>query len=1144
MMKRIFGAVLALALAASFFTLFTFDAHAASDMRASNACVEMIKDTEGFRAIPYWDYSQWTVGFGTTCPADRLDEYKQYGIPVEDANALLYEQLATFEKAVNKFADKYGLTLTQNQFDALVSFTYNLGGSMLGKESNTIVKAILSGATGNDLIYAFSVYCMAGGEFLPGLMRRRMAEANLFMNGVYSEYAPASYCYVLYNANGGVRDSSAQGYDANMPATPMSRPTRDGYTFVGWYTAPEGGIKITSLDETTHGMTLYAHWQISETEAEEPTDPTTGINVIVVSAAVNVRCGPGVGYGIVTNVFASDRLTIIGTTEVDGVLWGQFSEGWICLEHTNYFEIVAPDTEEEEIRTWQVPILATVVDANGIIVYNGPHTTYPQLKTLQRDTQIMLHEIMLFAGSEWARCDAGWVQLNSKLVIHDENKLAHNFTATTTVQVIVRSGPGVSNDKVTTLSKGTSHTVYAIVVVDNAAWGRVSKGWIHLENTDFDAGKLDYYQNHAYADWYVVTEATCVTPGQERHNCQHCDYYELRDTQLGDHSYGEWYTVEEASCVSDGMEQRDCLYCDEHQTREIGKTGHEMSDWATILEPTCTQPGTEQRTCPICGLQETREVALLGHSFGAWYETKAPTAEENGEERRDCQNCEHYETRTTVLSEHNFGQWYVVTEPTCTENGQERRDCQDCDHYQVRELEATGHSIGQWYVGQAPTCTEVGQERRDCAHCDYFESRELEATGHSVGQWYVSQEPTCTELGQERRDCEHCDYNEVRELDALGHSFGDWYETIAPTISDYGQERRDCAHCDAYETRDTDKLPEITITRIYATVTCSSLRIRSGPGTGYTAVGILPHGAVVEILEIRTVGTDEWGRTEKGWICLTGLTKLHYVEEVHSAHTYGDWTTQKEATCTETGLLRRDCTGCSHYETQTIPVTDHNFGEWYSVKEATATDYGEERRDCTGCSHYETRQTDKLTVITKLYATITCAKLSIREGAGTGYTRLGFYNEGEVVEILEQTQVGDMTWGRTEKGWICLTDYTTLEEVEEPVNHIHSYGDWYVTKEATTSDYGEERRDCACGHYETRQTEKLVTRTYATITCAKLSIREGAGTGFTRLGFYDRGDVVEILEQVQVGNMTWGRTEKGWICLTGYTILKTVTEKP
>jgi uncharacterized protein YgiM (DUF1202 family) len=240
--------------------------------------------------------------------------------------------------------------------------------------------------------------------------------------------------------------------------------------------------------------------------------------------------------------------------------------------------------------------------------------------------------------------------------------------------------------------------------------------------------------------------------------------------------------------------------------------------------------------------------------------------------------------------------------------------------------------------------------------------------------------------------------------------------------------------------------------------------------------------------------------------------------------------------------MRRDC-ACGHYETKAIPATGHRFGQWYTVREATTEQTGLERRDCP-CGHYETRETPKLTITVKIYATITCDALSIRAGAGTGYTRLGYYYKGDKVEILEQKKVGTDSWGRTAKGWICLTGYTTLEEVREGTEHTHSYGAWYVTKAATTKEPGQERRDCACGHYETREIPKLppVTRVYATITCSSLSIRTGAGTGYSCVGFYYQGETVEILEQKKVGTNTWGRTEKGWICLTGYTTLKTITE--
>lgn len=979
MKKRLFGALFAVTLLLSFFAMFAVDAHAATDLKASKDCVLMIQGSEGFRAIPYWDYSQWTVGYGTECPAEHLERYKKEGIPVEEANALFMQHLVRFENAVNKFMTKHSLNLTQQQFDALVSFTYNLGTSSLNKTSYTIVDAVLNAETENELIYAFSIYCMAGGEFQPGLMRRRLAEANMFLNGEYSEYAPESYMYVFYDANGGVRDASAQGYDANLAAVPLSRPTRDGYVFVGWYTEPEGGVKITSLDETTAGLTLYAHWEEGVTVPQIPLDPSAWMQVRVVGSAVHVRTGPGMNYGITDTLHAGDVLTITGTTRANGLLWGMFEGGWVCLSHTNYFELVPPgDTVPDGALPVTLPAYATVVSTSGTNIHKGPHSTYPQSGKLTEGTVIYVEEYYCLAGEEWIRCQEGWIRLNSKLFFHDESKLAHNFTATVTEKkVYVRSGAGQDFSKEATLEKDDKVMVYAIVYVDGTPWGRVASGWVDLTATNFDEAKLSQYKDHVFGEWNTIIAATCTTPGQERRNCAYCELSETRETGLGDHVFDAWQVT---------------------------------------AEPNCTEAGQEQRSCTLCQQIQVRLIDAPGHSFTPWYETKAPTAEEFGQEQRDCQVCGHSEIRQILPTEHSFGPWEVI---------------------------------------QAPTCTEPGLERRQCINCEHTEEREVEATGHHFGQWY---------------------------------------ESIAPTLDEYGQERRDCENCDHFETRQLDKLPIPTVIRTYAIITTDVLRVRSGPGTGYRQVGKYYKGDRVEIFEIEAVGTNEWGRTEDGWICLTDYTELEYVEEgPHTQHTYGEWYIETDATCTEPGVRRRDCTVCAHSETEVISAKGHSFGAWYESIKATTTSYGQERRDCAHCGAYETRETPMLTVqtVTKVYATITADSLTVRSGAGSSYKRLGKLYTGVRVEILEQVTKNGVLWGRTFTGWIWLSGYATLETVEEEVPD---------------------------------QAPVVMT-----VTADSLTIRTNAGTSNAACGYLYTGAKVQVYETVTVKGALWARIDTGWV---------------
>ena len=71
-------------------------------------------------------------------------------------------------------------------------------------------------------------------------------------------------------------------------------------------------------------------------------------------------------------------------------------------------------------------------------------------------------------------------------------------------------------------------------------------------------------------------------------------------------------------------------------------------------------------------------------------------------------------------------------------------------------------------------------------------------------------------------------------------------------------------------------------------------------------------------------------------------------------HTYGEWKTIKEATCTEDGERSKECVVCHHVETEVITVTGHSFSDWKDITPATCTTDGEQTRTCTKCQYKET----------------------------------------------------------------------------------------------------------------------------------------------------------------------------------------------
>jgi len=139
--------------------------------------IDLIKSFEGFRAKPYLCPAKVpTIGYGATYYTNgKKVTMNDSPITEEEASKLLAEMLVTYERAVDSFCID---TITQNQFDALVSFAYNLGNGSL--KSSTLLKKLNINPNDPSIAGEFKKWVKAGGKTLPGLVRRRNAEAELY----------------------------------------------------------------------------------------------------------------------------------------------------------------------------------------------------------------------------------------------------------------------------------------------------------------------------------------------------------------------------------------------------------------------------------------------------------------------------------------------------------------------------------------------------------------------------------------------------------------------------------------------------------------------------------------------------------------------------------------------------------------------------------------------------------------------------------------------------------------------------------------------------------------------------------------------------------------------------------------------------
>ena len=137
--------------------------------------LQLIKQFEGFSSKIYQDSAGLkTIGYGHLILPCETSSF-QNGINEAGAVTLLKKDVAIAEQAVSRLITP---PINQNQFDALVSFCYNVGQGNL--KSSTLLKKVNKNPDDSTIDDEFMKWTKAGGKTLPGLVRRRVAEAELY----------------------------------------------------------------------------------------------------------------------------------------------------------------------------------------------------------------------------------------------------------------------------------------------------------------------------------------------------------------------------------------------------------------------------------------------------------------------------------------------------------------------------------------------------------------------------------------------------------------------------------------------------------------------------------------------------------------------------------------------------------------------------------------------------------------------------------------------------------------------------------------------------------------------------------------------------------------------------------------------------
>ena len=194
-------------------------------MNTGNEGIKLIKNYEGCRLTAYQcSAGVWTIGWGHTGKVDGKAVCKGMTITQEKADALLVSDLVVYENHVNALKRKFN----QNEFDAMVSFTYNCGQGSL--------QTLCKNRSSKQIAEALLKYNKAGGKELAGLTKRRKAERELFLKPVEKGSLDKLPCDVKTTCALNIRTAAGTNY-------PVIRVAKKGEILKVWAICTSNGMK-------------------------------------------------------------------------------------------------------------------------------------------------------------------------------------------------------------------------------------------------------------------------------------------------------------------------------------------------------------------------------------------------------------------------------------------------------------------------------------------------------------------------------------------------------------------------------------------------------------------------------------------------------------------------------------------------------------------------------------------------------------------------------------------------------------------------------------------------------------------------------------------------------------------------------------
>ena len=521
-------------------------------------------------------------------------------------------------------------------------------------------------------------------------------------------------------------------------------PVRSGYIFNGWYTAKEGGQKITEEKEVslTDNKTLYGHWiktcEHKNTELRNKKEATC------------------TAEGYTGDTYCKD----CGTKFQTGKAIAKKSHTWDAGKITQ--EATCAKTG---IKTYTCTVCKTTKTENVPATGNHKNTELRNVKEATcteegytGDTYCKDCGSKIASGQKISKTEHTWnsgVITTSPTCVERGVKIyTCNICQTTRTEEL----PATGNHQNTELRNAKEATC--------TAEGYTGDIYCQDCGTKLQTGKAIAKKAHTWDAGIVTKTATCTESGVKTYTCTLCAATKTEELPAtGNHENTELRDVREATCAEDGYTGD--LYCKDCGTKlqtgkVIAKKAHTWDAGVITTPATCTEKGVKTYTCTSCGGTKTNELPSTGHKRKEVRNKKAATCMQSGYTGDTyCKDCgkKLSSGKTIAKLAHQWDAGVITQEATCTEAGIKTYTCTVCESTRIEELPANGHGETVTKFAKEATCKMEGYTGDlYCTDCGELleEGSVIAKLAHQWDAGKITKKATTTVTGIRTYTCTKC----------------------------------------------------------------------------------------------------------------------------------------------------------------------------------------------------------------------------------------------------------------------------------------------------------------------------------------------------------------------------------------------------